>query len=154
MKMVTEFLRKVAWEGLDYLVLDLPPGTGDAQLTIVQTVPLVGAIIVTTPNDIALADARRGLAMFQKVSTPILGIVENMSFFECPHCQEKTPIFDSGGGKRTAEELSVPFLGEIPINSEIRRGGDEGKPVVVANPDSAQSREFLKLAELVQAQLS
>lgn len=154
MKMVTDFLTKVAWGDLDYLVLDLPPGTGDAQLTIVQTVPLTGAIIVTTPNDIALADARRGLAMFQKVSVPVLGIVENMSFFDCPHCHERTPIFDAGGGKRTADELKIPFLGEIPIDSKIRQGGDKGQPVVAASPDSSQAKGFVSLAEQVESQIS
>jgi ATP-binding protein involved in chromosome partitioning len=146
MKLVQEFLRNVAWGELDVLVLDLPPGTGDAQLTIVQTVPLSGAIIVTTPNDIALQDARRGLAMFREVSVPVLGILENMSSFACPNCRHVTPIFDSGGGKRTAEELGVPFLGEIPLDPSIRAGGDRGRPSVWADPESPQSLGFIALA--------
>jgi ATP-binding protein involved in chromosome partitioning len=149
MQMVRQFLKEVDWGELDYLVLDLPPGTGDAQLTIVQTVPLTGAIIVTTPNDIALADARRGLSMFREVEVPVLGIVENMSYFECPHCHQTTPIFDQGGGKRTAKELHVPFLGEIPIDPQIRKGGDTGAPVTLAAPESSQSKIFLNLASQV-----
>ncbi|MFH1263501.1 MAG: Mrp/NBP35 family ATP-binding protein [Pseudomonadota bacterium] len=149
MKMLQEFLRNVNWGELDYLVLDLPPGTGDAQLTIVQTVPLSGAIIVTTPNDMALIDARRGLAMFREVSVPVLGIIENMSSFECPHCHTLTPVFDAGGGKRTADELGVPFLGEIPLDLEIRRGGDTGRPTVAVNPESVQAGAFLRLADAV-----
>jgi ATP-binding protein involved in chromosome partitioning len=149
MQMVKQFLRDVAWGELDYLVLDLPPGTGDAQLTIVQTVPLTGAIIVTTPNDIALMDARRGLSMFREVSVPVIGIVENMSGFECPHCHKSTSIFDEGGGKRTANQLGVPFLGGIPVDTQIRKGGDTGQPVVLVDPKSSQSKPFLALADAV-----
>ncbi|MFH1018443.1 MAG: Mrp/NBP35 family ATP-binding protein [Pseudomonadota bacterium] len=149
MQMVRQFLRDVEWGELDYLVLDLPPGTGDAQLTIVQTVPLTGAIIVTTPNDIALIDARRGLSMFREVSVPVIGVVENMSMFECPHCHHKTPIFDEGGGRKTAEELGVPFLVEIPIDPKIRAGGDKGQPVVMEDPKSPHSSAFLSLADMV-----
>ncbi len=148
-KMVKEFLRSVDWGELDYLVVDLPPGTGDAQLTMVQTVPLTGAIIVTTPNDIALIDARRGLSMFREVSVPVIGIVENMSSFECPHCHQRTPIFDEGGGRRTAQKLNVPFLVEIPIDLEIRSGGDTGQPVVLKDPNGPHSSAFLSLADRV-----
>ena len=152
MKMVQQFLREVAWGELDYLILDLPPGTGDAQLTLVQTVPLTGAIIVTTPNDIALLDARRGLGMFREVSVPVFGIVENMSGFECPKCHEVTNVFDEGGGERTADELDVSFLGKIPLDMQIRAGGDQGQPVVAAAPKSDQAKHFFELADKISGQ--
>ena len=146
MKMVEEFLKNVAWGELDYLVIDLPPGTGDAQLTLVQKVPLSGAIIVTTPQDIALIDAKKGLAMFQKTNVPILGIIENMSYFVCPHCQGKTEIFRYGGGRKTSELFDVPFLGEIPIDPRMPIGGDIGQPIVKAYPDSPVAATFRKIA--------
>jgi len=127
-------------------VVDMPPGTGDAQLTLSQKVSLAGAVIVTTPQDVALADAVKGVAMFQKVEVPVLGIVENMSFFCCPDCGSRTEIFGHGGGKAEAERQAVPFLGEIPLDSAIRDGGDAGRPVVVADPDSKNSREFDSIA--------
>jgi ATP-binding protein involved in chromosome partitioning len=139
---------------LDYLIVDLPPGTGDAQLSIAQLVPMTGAIIVTTPQDVALLDSRRGLAMFQKVHVPVLGIIENMSYFVCPHCDERTDIFSHGGGKKAAEKLGVPFLGEIPIETSIREGGDEGRPIQIANPKSMIADIYRKLAGAVAAQIS
>ncbi|HLG18218.1 MAG TPA: Mrp/NBP35 family ATP-binding protein, partial [Bdellovibrionota bacterium] len=148
-QMIRQFFREVNWGELDYLILDLPPGTGDAQLTIVQTIPLAGAIIVTTPNDIALLDARRGLMMFREVSVPVIGIVDNMAAFECPHCHKSTPIFDRGGGERTAHELGVPYLGEIPLDPKIRIGGDTGLPVVATDPKSTQAKSFVSIAEAV-----
>ena len=153
-QLITQFLNDVLWEDLDYLVIDLPPGTGDVQLTLTQKIPLSGAIIVTTPQEVALADAVKGLKMFQEVKTPIVGIVENMSGFICPHCGEKTPIFGEGGGQRTAEEYDVPFLGEVPIEPLVREGGDTGKPIVAAHPDSATAAAFNHLAEAVAVQFA
>jgi len=151
---IQQFLRDVEWGALDYLIVDLPPGTGDAQLSIAQLVPMTGAIIVTTPQDVALLDSRRGLAMFQKVHVPVLGIIENMSYFMCPHCNERTDIFSHGGGKKAAEKLGVPFLGEIPIETSIREGGDEGRPILIANPKSMITDIYRKLAGAVAAQIS
>jgi len=153
MKALQQFIEDVDWGALDYLVVDLPPGTGDAQLTITQQVPLDGAVIVTTPQDVALIDARKGLAMFQKVNVPVLGVVENMSVFVCPHCGTRSEIFKRGGGKSTAEELGVPFLGEIPIDPEIVRGGDAGAPIVASHPDSAAAAAFVALASAVRVQV-
>lgn len=141
-----QFLTDVDWGELDYLLFDMPPGTGDIQLTLSQSLPLSGAVIVTTPQDIALADARKGFRMFDKVSVPILGIVENMSYYICSHCGEREEIFANGGGKRTAEELNVPFLGEIPITTKVRVGGDEGVPIVEREPDSAVAGSFVDVA--------
>ncbi|MEX0601892.1 MAG: iron-sulfur cluster carrier protein ApbC [Bacteroidota bacterium] len=151
---VKQFMSDVDWGELDYLVFDLPPGTGDIQLTLVQTIPLTGAVIVTTPQDVALADARKGLVMFTKVNVPVFGIVENMSYFVCSHCGQRENIFDSGGGKRTAEELGVPFLGEIPIYTGIRLGGDTGVPVVVGEPDSEHAKGIRAIARNLAAQIS
>ena len=151
---IQQFLRDVNWGELDYLLIDLPPGTGDAQLSITQLIPLTGAIIVTTPQDVALLDSKRGLAMFQKVQVPLLGIIENMSYFTCPHCHEKTEIFSHGGGKVAADKLKVPFLGEIPIDPAIREGGDTGRPIVVSNPDSPQAKAFVQIASHLAAQIS
>lgn len=153
-QLITQFLNDVIWEDLDYLVIDLPPGTGDVQLTLTQKIPLSGAIIVTTPQEVALSDAVKGLKMFQEVKTPVVGIVENMSGFICPHCGEKTPIFGEGGGKRTAEEHGVPFLGEVPIEARVREGGDIGKPIVAEHPDSETAKAFDHLAEAVALQLA
>jgi len=150
MKALQQFLEDVEWGELDYLVVDLPPGTGDAQLTITQQLPLDGAVIVTTPQDVALIDARKGLAMFQKVSVPVLGVVENMASFVCPHCGETSEIFKRGGGRRTAEALGVPFLGEIPIDPEVVVGGDAGTPIVASHPDSVAARAFQELAAKVR----
>ncbi len=153
-QLINQFLNDVDWGDLDYLVIDLPPGTGDVQLTLVQKIPISGAIIVTTPQDVALADAVKGLKMFQEVKTPILGIVENMSGFVCPCCNEKTDIFGSGGGKRTAEQHGVTLLGEVPIQPNVREGGDSGTPVVLADPDSAAAQAFGYVAERVAAKLA
>jgi ATP-binding protein involved in chromosome partitioning len=152
-QLINQFLNDVDWGDLDYLVLDLPPGTGDVQLTLVQKMPISGAVIVTTPQDVALADAKKGLKMFEEVKTPILGIIENMSGFICPNCHEVHDIFGSGGGKRIAEENGVELLGQIPIEAIVREGGDEGAPVVAAHPDSATSRAFDHAAERVANRL-
>jgi ATP-binding protein involved in chromosome partitioning len=152
--LLKQFLNDVEWGELDYLILDLPPGTGDAQLTLVQEAPITGAVIVTTPQDIALRDAVRGLEMFRKVDVNVIGIVENMSYFACPHCGEKTAIFATGGGSRTAKELGVPFLGEIPLEEAVRQAGDSGQPVVERDPESAAAKAFEKFAEQTAAQVS
>jgi ATP-binding protein involved in chromosome partitioning len=151
---VKQFMSDVNWGNLDYLIFDLPPGTGDIQLTLVQTIPLTGAVIVTTPQDVALADARKGLVMFNKVNVPVLGIVENMSYFICTHCGQREDIFDSGGGSRTASELEVPFLGEIPIDTKIRVGGDKGTPIVVMDQTSQQAQTIRQIARNLAAQIS
>jgi ATP-binding protein involved in chromosome partitioning len=153
-KLLQQFLSGVHWPALDYLVVDMPPGTGDAQLTLTQLAPLSGAIIVTTPQEVSLIDARKGLKMFQQVKVPVLGIVENMSYFECGHCHEKTHVFRSGGGKRTAEALGVPLLVEVPIDPEVALGGDEGTPIVARNPNSPAARAYRQAAERAAAQLS
>ena len=141
------FFRDVLWGELDYLLIDLPPGTGDVKLSLSQMVPLAGAITVTTPQEVSLYDVRKGMAMFQKVNVPLLGIIENMSFFQCGHCGERTDIFSHGGGERAASKLGVPFLGNIPIDPAIREGGDSGHPIVVANPASPQAAAFKQIAQ-------
>lgn len=153
MKALDQFLTDVKWGELDFMVIDLPPGTGDAQLTITQKVPLTGAVVVTTPQDVALIDARKGLAMFRKVNVPVLGIVENMSFFICRHCGEREEIFGHGGGKKTAEMLGVPFLGEVPIDPRVVVGGDSGQPIVATEPDSPAAMAFTELARQIVQQV-
>jgi ATP-binding protein involved in chromosome partitioning len=151
---IQQLFRDVLWGELDYLLIDLPPGTGDAQLTLTQLVPLTGAITVTTPQEVALHDVRKGMMMFQKVNVPLLGIVENMSYFLCGHCGERTEIFSHGGGERAAAKLGVPFLGRIPIDPAIRDGGDSGRPIVVADPASPQSAVFKDIAQKIIAEVS
>ncbi|NWF73807.1 MAG: Mrp/NBP35 family ATP-binding protein [Nitrospirae bacterium] len=151
---IQQLFRDVLWGELDYLLIDLPPGTGDAQLTLTQLVPLNGAITVTTPQEVALHDVRKGMMMFQKVNVPLLGIVENMSYFLCGHCGERTEIFSHGGGERAAAKLGVPFLGRIPIDPAIRDGGDSGLPIVVADPASPQSAAFRDIAQKIIAEVS
>ena len=151
---VTQFLQKVDWGELDYLFVDLPPGTGDVQLSLVQTVSVTGAVIVTTPQEVALMDVRKGIAMFQKTNVWILGIVENMRAFICPHCNQETPIFSQGGGREAAEKLGVPFLGEIPIDPRIREGGDTGRPVIQSHPESPAAKEFRAAAGTLAQQVS
>ncbi|CAN2532230.1 Iron-sulfur+cluster+carrier+protein [Methylocapsa aurea] len=145
-----QMLGEVAWGELDALVVDMPPGTGDAQLTMAQQVPLAGAVVVSTPQDLALIDARRGVAMFQKVSTPILGVVENMSYFLCPHCGGRTDIFSHGGARQDAEALGVPFLGEVPLDLAIRQTSDAGTPVVASAPDGPHAAIYKDLAAKVK----
>jgi ATP-binding protein involved in chromosome partitioning len=153
MKAVEQFLQDVAWGQLDFLVIDLPPGTGDAQLTLTQKIHLSGAVIVTTPQDVSLIDARKGLAMFQKVNVPVLGIVENMSYYVCPKCGNREEIFKHGGGKKTAEQLNIPFLGEIPLDPKVAIGGDAGQPIVYAEPDSSVTAAYIRIAEEIRRQL-
>ena len=146
---VQQFLRDVAWGALDYLVFDMPPGTGDAQLSLSQIIPLSGVVMVTTPQDVALLDVRKGLAMFRKLNVPILGVVENMSYFVAPDTGTRYAIFGEGGGARIAEEFGVPLLGQIPLEMETRRGGDAGVPIVVGQPDSSQAAAFRAIAVAV-----
>ena len=144
-----QMMRDVNWGDLDVLVVDMPPGTGDVQLTIAQQVPLAGAIIVSTPQDIALLDARKGLNMFRKVDVPVYGIIENMSYFLCPHCNERTEIFSHGGARRVAETLGADFLGEIPLALDIRETSDSGRPIVVSDPGSDYAKAYLAIAEKI-----
>ncbi|HYR95458.1 MAG TPA: Mrp/NBP35 family ATP-binding protein [Candidatus Binatus sp.] len=153
-KLITEFFRNVEWGDLDILVLDLPPGTGDVQLTITQQVPLGGGLIVTTPQDVALADVRRGIAMFRQVNAPVLGLVENMSFHVCPGCGARADIFGHGGGAEMARQAGIPFLGEIPLVRAIREASDTGLPIVSAQPSHPQSRAFREIAERVLVRLT
>lgn len=150
---IQQFFRDVLWGDLDYLLIDLPPGTGDAQLTLTQLVPLRGAITVTTPQNVALYDVRKGIMMFQKVNVPLLGLIENMSHFVCGHCGEKTEIFSYGGGERAAQAMGIPFLGRIPIDPAIRAGSDSGLPIVVGHPDSPQTQAFLDIARKVREEV-
>jgi ATP-binding protein involved in chromosome partitioning len=150
MSALTQMLREVEWGELDVMVVDMPPGTGDAQLTMAQQVPLAGAVIVSTPQDLALIDARRGIAMFRRVNVPVLGIVENMSYFLCPHCGGRTDIFGHGGARHEAERLGVPFLGEVPLDLSIRETSDAGRPVVATDPDGAHAAIFRAVAERVR----
>jgi ATP-binding protein involved in chromosome partitioning len=142
---IQQFLRGVDWGELDYLVIDLPPGTGDVQLTLIQTAPLTGAVVVTTPSDVSLEDARKAVHMFQQVRVPILGMVENMSYLLCPHCQERIDVFSHGGGRKTADQMNIPFLGELALDPAVRIGGDSGQPVTLGNNAPA----FMQLAENV-----
>jgi ATP-binding protein involved in chromosome partitioning len=150
---LNQFLRDVEWGELDVLVVDMPPGTGDVQLTMAQNVPLSGAVIVSTPQDLSLIDARRGIAMFKQVQTPVLGIVENMSYFICPHCGGRTDVFAHGGARHEAEKQGAPFLGEIPLDIVIRETSDGGAPVVASAPESPQAKAYLAIAERVRAEL-
>jgi ATP-binding protein involved in chromosome partitioning len=151
---IQQFLRNVDWGELDYLILDLPPGTGDVQLTLTQTVPLSGGVVVTTPSDVALEDARKAIEMFRQVKVEVLGIVENMSYFICPHCSERIEIFSHGGGKKTSEDFDIPFLGEVALNPEVRAGGDNGSPVAARGPESPEARSFYEIASQVAARVS
>jgi ATP-binding protein involved in chromosome partitioning len=153
-KALQELIRGAEWGELDYLVVDLPPGTGDAQLTLCQAVPLTGAVIVTTPQDVALSDVLKAIGMFEKVKIPMLGLVENMSYFICPHCQQRTEIFKYGGGRAAAQRLTIPFLGEIALDPAIPLGGDAGEPIVVKDPESPQTKQFQALAGQVAARVS
>jgi len=151
---VQQFFREVRWTDLDYLVVDLPPGTGDVALSLSQTVPVAGAIVVTTPQQVSLADSRRAIAMYKKLNIPTLGIVENMSYFVCTNCQHEAEIFGHGGGEQMAADLGVPFIGRIPLYQAIREGGDSGVPLVISEPDSPAARAFLAAAERAAAQVS
>jgi ATP-binding protein involved in chromosome partitioning len=154
MSALTQMLREVEWGALDVMVVDMPPGTGDAQLTMAQQVPLAGAIIVSTPQDLALIDARRGIAMFRRVNVPVLGIVENMSYFLCPQCGARSDVFGHGGARHEAERLDVPFLGEVALDMAIRETSDSGRPVVATDPDGAHAAVYREIAKNVRDQLA
>jgi ATP-binding protein involved in chromosome partitioning len=151
---IQQFLRDVDWGDLDYLVIDLPPGTGDAPLSLSQLIPLSGVVIVTTPQDVALQDVAKGMAMFRRLEVPVLGVVENMSYFVCPGCQERHEIFGQGGGERIAAQFGVPFLGKVPLQPRVREGGDQGRPVVVTHPESLEASAFRSVAGEIARQVS
>lgn len=151
---VKQFLTDVNWGELDYLIIDLPPGTGDAPLTIAQTIPITGILIVTTPQDVAMNVAVKAIGMFNKLNVPIIGVVENMSYLQCPHCNEQIYLFGQGGGKRISDDFKIPFIGEIPLHPSIREGSDTGKPSVVSEPESVQSHAFSKAAKLIAGRIS
>jgi ATP-binding protein involved in chromosome partitioning len=148
-QIIRQFLQQVEWGELDYLIIDLPPGTGDIVISLVQTVPLTGAVVVSTPSDVALQDARKALEMFHQVNVEILGIVENMSHFTCPHCHQEIDIFSRGGAERTATQFKLPFLGSIELDPEIRNGGDRGLPVALGGADSPLGKQFFDVARLL-----
>jgi ATP-binding protein involved in chromosome partitioning len=149
MKITTQFLRDVAWGQLDYLIVDMPPGTGDAQLSLVQATHVSGAVIVTTPQEVAVGDALRGAKMFTRVNVPVFGIVENMSWLECPHCGKPTSIFGSGGGERLAKELNLPLLGQVPLYPKVMEGADRGEPIVVSEPQSSAAKALTAVADRI-----
>ena len=153
-QIVQQFVRQVAWTDLDYLIIDMPPGTGDIALSLSQTVPVAGSIVVTTPQQVSLADSRRAVRMYQKLNIPTLGIVENMSYYTCPNCHFETDLFGHGGGEGLATDMNVPFLGRLPIYQPIREGGDAGIPLIVAEPASSAAKAFLTVAERAAAQIS
>ncbi len=150
---VQQFLRGVDWGELEYLIVDLPPGTGDVQLTLIQTAPITGAIVVTTPSDVSLEDARKAVQMFRQVRVEVLGIVENMSYLTCPHCHERVDVFSYGGGRRTAERMGVNFLGEVPLDPVVRIGGDSGESVALRKPDDPHAAAFYALARNTMARV-
>jgi ATP-binding protein involved in chromosome partitioning len=151
---VKQFLTDVNWGELDYLIIDLPPGTGDAPLTIAQTIPITGILIVTTPQDVAMNVAVKAIGMFNKLNVPIIGVVENMSFMQCPHCNEQIYMFGKGGGKKISEDFNIPFIGEIPLHQQIRAGSDTGKPTVLSEPESFQAQSSDKAAKMVAGRIS
>jgi len=152
-KMVDQFLNGIDWKSLDYLILDLPPGTGDVQLTLVQKIEITGAVIVTTPQELALQDVKKGANMFRKVDAKVLGIIENMSYFTCPHCGEETDVFSRGGGEKESHRLKVPLLGRIPLHAKIMESSDRGKPIVLSDPESGASEAFFSIARNLTEQI-
>jgi ATP-binding protein involved in chromosome partitioning len=146
---IQQFLRGVDWGDLDYLIIDLPPGTGDVQLSLIQTAPVTGAVVVTTPSAVSLEDARKAVLMFQQVKVPVLGMVENMSYLQCPHCDERIDVFSNGGGKRTAEAMDIHFLGALPLDPAVRIGGDTGHPVAMGGPEDGHGGAYYDLAKTV-----
>jgi len=152
-RVIRQFFNDTGWGELDYLIVDLPPGTGDAQLTMIEAVPLVGAVIVTTPQEVAVLDSKKGLSMFKNAGVPVLGVIENMSYYVCGHCDDKAYLFGQGGGELLASTLGVEFLGEVPMNPDVRKYADEGKPIVVADPESPQAQAFLEIAQKLTADI-
>ncbi|MGE0407150.1 MAG: Mrp/NBP35 family ATP-binding protein [Candidatus Korobacteraceae bacterium] len=152
-QMMREFLQRVDWGQLEYLVIDLPPGTGDVAISLIQTVPLSGAVVVTTPSDVSLQDARKAIEMFRQVKVEIVGLVENMSHFECPHCHQEIDIFSKGGGERTAQQFGLPFLGQVELDPDIRKGGDSGSPVTLQGETSSHARSLFAFARRVRERL-
>ncbi|HET9453985.1 MAG TPA: Mrp/NBP35 family ATP-binding protein [Gemmatimonadaceae bacterium] len=150
MKIVNQFLKDVAWGDLDYLVVDMPPGTGDAQLSLVQATNVSGAVIVTTPQEVSVGDALRGVKMFERVQTPVIGIIENMSWMECPHCGKPSAIFGSGGGERLAKEVGLPLLGQVPLVPRVMEGADRGEPIVVSDPESSAAKAIIAIAAKIR----
>ena len=146
---INKFLKEVLWDDLDYLLVDLPPGTGDVQISLAQSIPLTGAVIVTTPQDVALLDVRKSISMFEKVKVPILGVVENMSGFDCPHCHKSIDLYDGKGGETLSQEFKIPLLTKVPFNPAVGLGGDQGKPITLSQPDSAQGKAFRQAAEKI-----
>ena len=153
-KTVQQFLGGVIWGDLDYLLVDLPPGTGDVQLSLCQTIPITGAVVVSTPQDVALNVAQKAITMFRKLNAPVLGIIENMAYYVCKHCGERDDIFGTGGARQTAERLEIPFLGEIPLATSIRQASDNGVPLVTADPESDLAKVYMQVAERLAAQVS
>ena len=151
---VKQFLTDVSWGELDYLIIDLPPGTGDAPLTIAQTIPITGILIITTPQDVAMNVAVKAIGMFNKLNVPIVGVVENMSYLQCPHCNEQIYLFGKGGGKKISEEFGIPFIGEVPLHPGITESSDVGRPTVVSEPESVQAQSFTKVAKLIAGRIS
>ena len=151
---VKQFLIDVNWGDLDYLIIDLPPGTGDAPLTMAQTIPITGILIVTTPQDVAMNVAVKAVGMFNKLNVPIVGVIENMSYLQCPHCNEQIHIFGKGGGQRVSEQFNIPFIGEIPLHPHIMEGSDRGKPITICEPESVQSHAFINVAKIVAGRIS
>jgi ATP-binding protein involved in chromosome partitioning len=151
---VKQFLTDVNWGELDYLIIDLPPGTGDAPLTLAQTIPITGILIVTTPQEVAMNVAVKAIGMFHKLNVPIVGVIENMSYLQCPHCGEHTHIFGKGGGQRVSEKFNVPFVGEIPLHLQIMTGSDTGEPITLAEPGSVQANTFSNVAKTVAGRIS
>jgi len=151
---VKQFLTDVNWGDLDYLIIDLPPGTGDAPLTMAQTIPITGILIVTTPQEVAMNVAVKAVGMFNKLNIPIVGVIENMSYLQCPHCNEHIHIFGKGGGQRVSEQFNIPFIGEIPLHAHIMEGSDQGKPITISEPESVQSHAFIKVAKSVAGRIS
>jgi ATP-binding protein involved in chromosome partitioning len=151
---VKQFLTDVNWGDLDYLIIDLPPGTGDAPLTMAQTIPITGILIVTTPQEVAMNVAVKAVGMFNKLNIPIVGVIENMSYLQCPHCNEHIHIFGKGGGQKVSEQFNIPFIGEIPLHPHIMEGSDQGKPITITEPESVQSRAFINVAKMVAGRIS
>ena len=151
---IKQFITDVNWEELDYLIIDLPPGTGDAPLTMAQTIPITGILIVTTPQDIAMNVAVKSIGMFNKLNIPIIGVIENMSYLSCPNCKEKINIFGKGGGQKISEQFKIPFIGEVPLTSQIMQGSDDGKSVIISEPDSEYSQAFYKIAKITAGRIS